>query len=641
MPLSAALPPAGLPLAGSLPAGGPLPGGPSPLAVALPSAADLLPLGVVVPLLGAVLLAVTGRWLPRTVRDTVAACCSAAQVLCLGALWVRTGDGVSVSWLGGWTPVGGESVGIVLVADRIGVLAGLLAAVLVLAVLAYSWRYFDEPAGDKGGVYPALLLLFSAGMTGFALTGDPFDAFVFFELMGAVAYALTGYRIEDPRPLQGALAFGIVNSLAAYASLLGIGLLYARTGELGLAQLGHALDARPPDALVRCAFVLVLAGPLVKAAAVPFHFWLPDAHAVAPSPVCMLLSGIMVELGAYGAARIRWTVFGGPGGVPADAVRPVLLAVGAATALTGALMCWQQRHLKRLLAFSTIGHVGLFLVGFALLTPESVAGTAVYLAAHAGAKAALFGLCGVLLDRFGSVDEHGLFGRGRRLPLVACLFAAGGLALAGLPPFGTGLGKAVAEHAAGAWAWWLPALYVLVSAVTGAAVLRACARVFGGWGRPPVERPGEPETSGEGEEPEVRGPRRSLPRPMVAVPALLLAGCLAVGLVPAVGRRIAAAAARFTDRAGYLGAVLDGAAAPPLPAPPADWTASGVLLGLLSTALAVALAATALHRPLPAPAWARHAVRALRRLHSGLLGDYVTWLLVGLAGLLAAVAALS
>ncbi|MEU3498092.1 hypothetical protein ABZ747_31945 [Kitasatospora cineracea] len=173
---------------------------------------------------------------------------------------------------------------------------------------------------------------------------------------------------------------------------------------------------------------------------------------------------------------------------------------------------------------------------------------------------------------------------------------------------------------------------LLGAAAAGPARRASGARVFGGRGRHPAEHPGEPETTGEGEEPEVRGPQRSLPRPMVAVPALLLAGCLAVGLVPAVGRPIAAAAARFTDRSGYLGAVLDGAAAPPLPAPPADWTGSGILLGLLSTAL---------HRPLPAPAWARHAVRALRRLHSGLLGDYVTWLLVGLAGLLAAVAALS
>ncbi|WP_425268884.1 complex I subunit 5 family protein [Kitasatospora cheerisanensis] len=429
--------------------------------------------------------------------------------------------------------------------------------------------------------------------------------------MGAVAYALTGFRIEDPRPLHGALAFGIVNSLAAYCSLLGIGLLYARTGELGLAQLGRALDGRPPDALVRCAFVLVLAGPLVKAAAAPFHFWLPDAHAVAPSPVCMLLSGVMVELGVYGAARIHRTVFAGPGGVPADAVRPVLLALGVVTALVGAVMCWQQRHLKRLLAFSTVGHIGLFLVSFALLTPAGVAGAAVYLAGHAGCKAALFGLCGVLLDRFGSVDEHGLFGRGRELPFTAALFALGGLALAGLPPFGTGLGKALAEDAAGEWAWWLPALYVLVSAVTGGAVLRACARVFGGRGRHPAEHPDEPETTGEGEEPEVRDPTRPLPLPVLAVPALLLAACLAIGLCPPLARQLAAAAARFTDRAGYLDAVLHEAAAlPALVPPPAGWTAPGLLLGLLSTALACALAAAALRGPLPAPPGPAPAPRA-------------------------------
>ena len=139
-------------------------------------------------------------------------------------------------------------------------------------------------------------------MCGFALTGDLFNAFVFFELMGVVAYALTGYRVEEARAVQGALVFGVVNSLGAYTTLLGIGLLYARTGELGLAQIGSALDAHPggPDALVIAAFVLVVTGLLVKAAAVPFHFWLADAHAVAPTPVCMLLSGVMVELGVYG-----------------------------------------------------------------------------------------------------------------------------------------------------------------------------------------------------------------------------------------------------------------------------------------------------------------------------------------------------
>ena len=77
-----------------------------------------------------------------------------------------------------------------------------------MAVLAYSWHYFEEPPRGHTGSFPALLLLFQAGMCGFALTGDLFNAFVWFELMSVVAYALTGFRVEEAKPLQGALAFG-------------------------------------------------------------------------------------------------------------------------------------------------------------------------------------------------------------------------------------------------------------------------------------------------------------------------------------------------------------------------------------------------------------------------------------------------
>lgn len=617
----------------------------------MPQTVDLLPLTVAIPLLGAAVLVMAGQVAPRLVIDVLATVFAAATTAGLGLLWARAGDGRVVSWVGGWTMHDGHSVGIVLVGDRLGIGLALLVAALLLAVLAYSWRYFDEPPHGHRGTFPALLLLFEAGMCGFALTGDLFDAFVFFELMGVVAYALTGYRIEDPRPLHGALTFGVVNSLAAYASLLGIGLLYARTGELGMAQTGAALAGHHADALVVTAFVLVMASMLVKSATVPFHFWLPDAHAVAPTPVCMLMSGVMVELGVYGMARIYLTVFAGPGGIPAAAFTHTLAVAGALTALTGAVMCWQQRHLKRLLAFSTIGHTGLWLLGLSLLDPQATAGTALYVAGHAGVKAALFGLTGVLLDRHGSVDEHGLYGRGRGSPVLGGLFVAGGLALAGLPPFGTALGKGVAEHAAGERSAWLPALYVLVSALTGGAVLRAALRIFWAAGPEPALSQSDEETSGQGEEPEVRDPRRAVPRTMTVVPALLLGAALAVGVWPGVGAALAAGARTFDDHTGYLANVL-GVAAPALvKAPPeAAWTLAGVLLGLLSTVLAVGLAAAAVWRP--DRRWStarvlrnlaalgdRRLIVPLRRLHSGLLGDYVTWLTVGLAALLLAVGA--
>ncbi|MCK7622476.1 complex I subunit 5 family protein [Streptomyces sp. RS10V-4] len=607
------------------------------------SVARLLPLIVAVPMFGAALLVGAGRRLPRHAAEVLGCVFSGgAAALALGALAATSGAAPRpAEWVGGWRPRHGAGVGIVLVGDPVGLGLAALVSVLVLASLAYAWRYFDEPPPRHAGSYPGLVLLFQAGMCGFALTGDLFNAFVFFELMGVVAYALTGYRVEEARPVQGALIFALVNSLGGYAALLGIGLLYARTGELGLAQIGARLDAHPggPDPLLVAAFTLVAAGLLVKAAAVPFHFWLADAHAVAPTPVCMLLSGVMVELGLYGTARVYWTVFAGPGGIPGAAVHRALLVLGVLTALLGAVMCWLQRHLKRLLAYSTVAHTGVFLVGLATLGPRGTGGVVLYVLGHAGVKAALFACTGVLLDRYGSVDEHQLHGRARELPWVGGLFAVGGLALAGLPPFGTALGKAVVEEAAGGWA---TALCVAVSAATGGAVLRAAARVFLGLGaRHPADAPapgeeGGEETTGKDEEPETRGGLLSrIPDTMQVVPAVLLAGALAVGLLPGLRAAAGRAAAAFTDHRGYTASVLHGVPAPPAAGEPPDWSAAGILWGLLATALAVALALAAVRRPVPREA-ARWTV-PLRRLHSGHAGDYVAWFLAGVTVLAALV----
>ncbi|WP_052863252.1 complex I subunit 5 family protein [Streptomyces niger] len=570
----------------------------------------LLPLVIVTPLLGAALLVAAGRFVPRPAAEALA-CALAAATAALALHLLLHAPSPVIDWLGAWTPRNGHSVGIVLHADRLALGTAALVSLLVLAVLVYSWRYFDEPPRKHAGSFPALVLLFQAGMCGFVLTGDLFNAFVFFELMGVVAYALTGYRVEAAKAVQGGLTFGVVNSLGAYAMLMGVGLLYARTGELAMRHIGAALDARgAPDALVLAAFVLLLTGLLVKAAAVPFHFWLPDAHAVAPTPVCMLLSGVMVELGVYGTARIYWTIFSGPGGIPPETVAHTLLTFGVLSAAVGALMCWYQRHIKRLLAFSTVAHTGLFLIGLALLAPEATGGTALYLIGHAGVKAALFACAGILLDRYGSIDEYALHGRARELRLTAACFTAGGLALAGLPPFGTALGKAVTEEAAGPW---LTALFVLVSAVTGGAVLRVAARVFGGHGTPPAAGE-ERETSGEGERPETEQQLTRVPATMLAVPGVLLVGALLAGVLPALHSAVGSAA---DEAAPGVTVALT----------PPHWSAPGILLGLLSAAVAAGLAVLAVRRPQHTRS--RHWLDPLRLLHSGHIGDYVAWTLAG------------
>ena len=577
------------------------------------------PLAIAIPLPAACLLLALGGRIPRMATDLLAlgavVGCLVNAVVMIGA----AGADRVVYWVGGWSPGGGHGVGIALVVDQVGAGLAALIALLTLFALLYSWRYFDSVDAH----FPVLVLLFLTGMTGFVLVGDLFTMFVCFELMGAVGYALAGYKIEEPDSVQGAFTFGVTNSLGAYFALTGIAMLYARTGQLGLAQIGEGLAGHPADALVRIGFALVCAGWLVKAAAVPFHFWLADAHAVAPSPVCVLFSGVMAPLGIYGVARIYWTL--GAGVVPGSAVRIALLSLGILTALVGAIMAATQRHLKRLLAYSTIAHSGLFLIALAPLTASGVAGAGTYLLGHAGVKGALFLLTGLLLAFYGSVDEVGLYRRATGHHVLGGLFVLAALALAGLPPFGSALGKAVAEHAVENPV--LIAVFLVVSAVTGGVVLRAGLRVFFGLGRQP-HADGAEVTSGADERPEVTGPLpRTPPTMFAAILGLLLLG-LAVGALPAIGAHIGAAAATFADPAGYRAAVLTGASAAGS-AVDAGWYGTGVMLAGLSTVAAVGIAMLSLY--VKGPAVVRGPVSVLHRVHSGHVGDYAAWLVLGIA----------
>jgi multicomponent Na+:H+ antiporter subunit D len=349
----------------------------------------------------------------------------------------------------------------------------------------------------------------------------------------------------------------------------------------------------------------------------------------------------MVELGVYGVARLYWVVFSGV--LPGPDIRRTFIVLGAFSAVVGAVMCFQQRHLKRLLAYSTVAHVGIFVMAFAALDPTGTAGAALYVAGHAGIKSALFLMVGILLNRYGTVDEGELHGRGRHARVMRWLFVAGGLALAGLPPFGTALGKAVSEDAlARAGYIWVPALFVLASAITGGAVVRAGARVYFGLGDKLSALPRREPTSETEEEKEVERPFGRTPVTMVIAVIVLLAGGLAVGILPGIGSGFSHAAARFVSRTGYVSAALAGAAYPRLPpGGVAGWTGLGVGLGVLSAVLAMSFAAVALYAG-HLPAAMRALVRpvapvllGLRRLHSGHVGDYVAWLVIGVVALAA------
>ena len=558
----------------------------------------------------------------------------------------RAGGGRILYWFGGWHPRGGLALGISFTVDAMGAGAALLVAVLVTAVLVFAPVYFEDAFHHRHSI---LLLVFLAGMTGFALTGDLFDMFVFFELMSVAAYALTGSKIREPGPLQGAINFGVVNSLGSFAILMGIALVYSRTGALNLAQIGDALAGRGVDGLVVVSFALIAVGLFVKAGVVPFQFWLADAYAVVPIPVGVLFAAVFGELALYGFARVYWTAFDGALGADRPAMRTVLLGFGVATAVVGAAMCFLQQHLKRLLAFSTVSHIGLFLVGIALWSPSALAGTAVYVAGHAMVKGALFLLVGVIVYRLAKVDEDALLGRGRALRVTGVLFAIGGVALAEAPPFATFTGKAMIEDAGLTLGyWWMPLLFAATSAVVGAAVLRVAGRVFLGWGEDEPDRFGADLVGEEesGDDEQEHPPHHRTPVLLLAPVVVLLAGALVLGLAPNLPSKAERAAVAFEDRAAYSAAVLHGrdVETPPVEAEPI--TASALWYGVGSSLAAFALAAFGLFRRRWVPAGLRRRVAGVaepvvvrfRSLQSGHVGDYTAWFVVGtavLGGLLA------
>jgi multicomponent Na+:H+ antiporter subunit D len=591
-------------------------------------------LPVAIPFIAAAVLVASGAFLPRLVSDLSAVITALAVAALCAVLLHRSAHQPIAYWMGGWRPNHAMSVGISFSLDPFGTGLALFAVLLVTSALVYATRYFDAVAG----LFHGLMLVFCAAMAGFCFTGDLFNLIVFFELMSAVAYALTAYRIEERAPIQGAINFAVTNSIAGYTMFIAAALLYARTGALNMASIGAALDGHHADPLVVLAMALLFLGFLTKAAAVPLHFWLADAHAVAPVPVCVLFSGVMVELGVYAVARLYWTMFAGVLGSQAGTLRPILVTLGVVTALVGAFMCVMQRHIKRLLAFSTISHVGMFICGVGLLEHRALAGVAVYVLGHGLTKAALFMAAGVLLHRFGTVDEFDLHGRGRTLPAVGTLFVVGGLFLAAVPPFTTFAGKSLLEGAAASAGYgWLLAVFVVISAATGGAVLRVAGRVFGGWGPSEGPDPAQARAAAERVD-ETRATRDRTPRVMVIVPAVLLVVAAVVGLVPGLVPSVQRMAARFTDHGAYTVWVLRRGALhwPTVVASPVDLR--DVLLGLLSTMGAVGLAlAGLLGRPLrealPARVSvpSRTAVRAIRRLHSGHIGDYISWWAAGSA----------
>ena len=593
------------------------------------TSADAAPLAVAVPLLASAgVAALVSLKAQRAAQAIAIAAAAATAVLCAVLLHTSRTDAV-VYWFGGWHPRHGVAIGVDFAVDPLGAGFALLAALLVTTGLIAGIRYFE---GLGQVLFSGLMLILLAGIVGFSLSGDLFNMFGFFEVVNVTAIALTVHQNEEEAPIQGAVNFLVANAAGAIMILVGIGLLYGHTGALNLAQIGRATAADPDAAAVVVGLAVIGVGLFTKAGLAPFHFWLVDAYAAAPAPVAVVFPGVMCELGLLGFVRVMHLATGATLNAHASAMSDVLLAGGAVTAVVGAVGCLVQQHLKRLIAFATVAHIGAFMVGIGLLDPEGLSGTAIWVVGDAFAKAALFIVAGHVLRSFGTADIGMLHGRGRTLPAAGVCFALGALVVSAVPPTGVFVGKSVVDAAAEtAGDPWVPYLLLAVSALVGGSLLAAGGRVFLGIGVPVPTRPRE----GDGGEPS--GSRR--PGVVLLLPGILLAAAFLMPLVPDLTAESHRAAEHVTDRSSYAAHVLDGTPQHvPLPEVPGlkpkDWA-----LGFAATAGALAVAAASLlgARRLGELSLGRAAVRLLRAPYTGRTGDQVAWMLVGAAAFTTAV----
>ena len=311
-----------------------------------------------------------------------------------------------------------------LVAGPIGILFSALIALAGLLVAIYALTYIKEGPKEK---YHMLYLLLLTGATGVVLTGDIFNLFVFFEIFCISSYALVAYH-GNRTGIESAVKYLIQGAVGSSLLLIGIGLLYGLFGTLNMADLAqHIVSASPVSVFVPMA--LIITGLGVEAAIFPLNGWLPDAYSSAPSSISAILSGIDIQVGLYAVARVVFTIFG------ASNILLFLLFIGILTLIIGEMCAFSQNNIKRMLAYSSIGQIGLVLFALAIATSYAVTGGLFQVISHTLGKALLFLAAGYMIYRSGSMEISTLAGMGKRMPLTSLAFTIGAFSLVGLPPF--------------------------------------------------------------------------------------------------------------------------------------------------------------------------------------------------------------
>lgn len=384
----------------------------------------IIPFFVILPLAGAFLISLLGRklkWLP----DYCGAFTTLSLfVLSLFSICIVNSAGILTYSVGAWMP----PVGIGMVLDGLASFMLVTVNLIACCVAVYSISYMKRFT-SKWKFY-ALFLLMLGGMNGVIIAGDIFNLFVFLEIASVASYALVAFGTER-HELEAAFKYAVMGTVGSLFILLGIAFLYSYTSTLNMADISRILLEKGTGDITLFVSVLFIMGFGLKAALVPFHAWLPDAHSSAPAPISAMLSGVLIKsLGIYSLCRIFFNVIG-----ITPAISSILMFLGALSMVIGVFLAIGQWDFKRLLAYHSISQIGYVFLGIGLGTPLGILGGLFHLFNHSIFKSLLFLNSGAIDYSIGTRDLRKMGGLAQNMPLTGITSLIASVSIAGIPPF--------------------------------------------------------------------------------------------------------------------------------------------------------------------------------------------------------------
>jgi NADH-quinone oxidoreductase subunit M len=321
--------------------------------------------------------------------------------------------------------------------DGIGMPLYVLSMAIVVLCIIYSWNHLPAPGNPKA--FFALILILEVGMNGTFVAQDLILFFVFFELVLLPMYFMIGVWGGESRQ-YASIKFFLFTLFGSAFMLLAFLALFFKTGAstFGIQELAEAVRT---SGITKSTQTLIFAGMFlgfaIKVPMFPFHTWLPDAHTDAPTAGSVVLAGVMLKMGTYGFLRFAIPMF------PQAAVdlAPILLVLAVIGITYGAIVAAMQPNLKRIIAYSSVAHLGFVVLGVFALTNQGISGGLFTMLSHGLTTGALFLLVGMLYDRRHTYELSDFRGIWKVAPVFGGLFVAATFASIGLPGFSGFVGE--------------------------------------------------------------------------------------------------------------------------------------------------------------------------------------------------------